>query len=272
MDKPYYMKNALFSVFLIAFFFVGKAQQPMNFHDFTGVTIQGEAISFSQYAGKKLLVVNTASFCGYTYQYADLQSLYQMYGGENFEIIGFPCNNFGNQEPGSDSTINEFCTNNYGVTFQMMERVDIKTGDTAEVFKWLQRADLNGVEDAQITWNFHKFLIDVDGKWVRHFISTTNPKDTAITNWITAEESTVSIKPVSFDQVKLYPNPTSNLTNLQFETATMRNIRVFNSLGKEVLNTNSVLSNLEINIADKGIYFIQIEEKGNIKTRKLIVQ
>jgi len=266
------MKNALLLINLIAFGFVGKAQQLMNFHDFTGVTIQGDAISFSQYFGKKILVVNTASFCGYTYQYEDLQSLYQLYGGENFEIIGFPCNNFGNQEPGSDSTIIEFCTNNYGVTFQMMERIDIQTGDTAEVFKWLQRGELNGVEDAQITWNFHKFLIDANGKWVRHFASTTNPKDTAITNWITADVSTISIQSFSAPHALLYPNPTSGITNLQFETAALRHIRVFNSLGKEVLNTNSTLSNLQINNTGKGIYFVQIEEKGIFQTQKLVVQ
>jgi len=266
------MKNTLLILILFAFTVIGNAQQAINFHDFNGITIQGDTISFDQFAGKKLLVVNTASFCAYTYQYEDLQSLYQMYGGENFEIIGFPCNNFGSQEPGSDSTINEFCTGNYGVTFQMMERIDIKTGDTAEVYKWLQRGELNGVEDAQVTWNFHKFLIDADGNWVNHFPSTTGPRDTAITNWITADVNTVGIRVLSTQPVQLFPNPSSGASNLQFETAVPRHIRVFNSLGKEILNTLSTLSNVQINLTAKGIYFVQIEEKGSLKTQKLIIK
>jgi glutathione peroxidase len=261
-------------LFLIAFNFAGKSQQLANFHDFTGVTIQGDSISFSQYAGKKLLVVNTASFCAYTYQYEDLQGLYNIYGGDQFEILGFPCNNFGSQEPGSDSTIIDFCTGNYGVTFQMMSRIDIKTGDTAEVYKWLQRGDLNGVEDVQVSWNFHKFLIDPDGNYVRHFPSTTVPRDTAITNWITAEfVSTVSTNDLANSNFELFPNPTDGSSTINFKTPAFRTINIFNSLGEEILNQTNFNSSTQINLDSKGIYYIRILEKnGSCRTQKLIVQ
>lgn len=267
------MKITTTILLLIVFTFVGKSQQLMNFHDFTGVTIQGDSISFSQYAGKKLLIVNTASFCAYTYQYEDLQSLYNIYGGGQFEILGFPCNNFGSQEPGSDSTIIDFCTGNYGVTFQMMSRVDIKTGDTAEVYKWLQRSDLNGVEDAQVSWNFHKFLIDPDGNYVRHFPSTTVPRDTAITNWITAEfVSTVSTNDLAKSNVQLFPNPSEGSASLNFGNIANRKIIVFNAVGQEVLNETTYNSNFPIQLNTKGIYFVHVYANGNLTTKKLLIQ
>jgi glutathione peroxidase len=268
------MKITTTILFLIAFTFAGKSQQLANFHDFTGVTIQGDTISFSQYVGKKLLVVNTASFCAYTYQYEDLQGLYDIYGDGQFEILGFPCNNFGSQEPGSDSTIIDFCTGNYGVTFQMMSRVDIKTGDTAEVYKWLQRGELNGVEDAQVTWNFHKFLIDPDGNYVRHFPSTTVPRDTAITNWIEAEFiSTVNTNDLANSNFELFPNPTDGSSTINFKTLAFRTINIFNSLGEEILNQTNFNSSTQIDLNRKGIYYIRISEKnGSCRTQKLIVQ
>ncbi len=158
--------------------------QALNFHSYDAITILGDTISLSQYYGKKVMVVNTASFCGYTPQFEDLENLYLQYNQNNFEILGFPCNDFSNQDPHGDSTILDFCTSNYNVTFQMMSKVKVITGDTAPVYKWLQRADLNGVANAHVAWNFNKFLIDEAGNWVRHFTSTTLPGDTAIVNWI----------------------------------------------------------------------------------------
>lgn len=137
--------------------------QIQTFHDYKGQTITGPNLNFSNFYGKKVMVVNTASFCGWTYQYETLQDLYDQYKNNNFEIVGFPCNDFSSQEPGSDSTINDFCTGIYGITFQMMSKVSIVSHDTAEVYKWLQRADLNGVADAHVSWNFNKFLIDEAG-------------------------------------------------------------------------------------------------------------
>jgi glutathione peroxidase len=156
----------------------------LTFHSYEAKTILGDTINLSQYYGKKVMVVNTASFCGFTPQFEDLENLYLQYNTYNFEIIGFPCNDFSNQDPHSDSVILDFCTDNYNVTFQMMSKVEVVTGDTAPVYKWLQRGDLNGVSDAQVAWNFNKFLIDEAGHWVRHFGSATLPGDTAITNWI----------------------------------------------------------------------------------------
>lgn len=158
--------------------------QAFTFHSYEAKTILGDTINLSQYYGKKVMVVNTASFCGFTPQFEDLENLYLQYNAYNFEIIGFPCNDFSNQDPHSDSVILDFCTDNYNVTFQMMSKVEVVTGDTAPVYKWLQRGDLNGVSNAQVAWNFNKFLIDEAGHWVRHFGSATLPGDTAITNWI----------------------------------------------------------------------------------------
>jgi glutathione peroxidase len=122
------------------------SQTNSSFHDFEVRTILGDTISLSQFAGKKVMVVNTASFCSYTFQYGLLESLREQYStAYNFEILGFPCNDFGNQEPGHDTTILEFCTNTYNVQFPMMSSIHIQTGDTAAVYKWLQRAELNGV-------------------------------------------------------------------------------------------------------------------------------
>lgn len=177
------MKNVYALIALLGTAFTLAAQNP-TFHSYEAETILGDTISLSQYYGKKVLVVNTASFCAYTPQFEDLENLYLQYKQNNFEIIGFPCNDFANQDPHSDSTILDFCTDNYNVTFQMMSKVQIVTGDTAPVYKWLQRADLNGVQNAHVAWNFNKFLIDETGHWVKHFTSSTLPGDTAITNWI----------------------------------------------------------------------------------------
>jgi glutathione peroxidase len=130
------------------------------------------------------MVVNTASFCGFTPQFEDLQDLYEQYNQHNFEILGFPCYNFDNQDPGADSTILEFCTEEYGVTFQMMSKIKAVVSDTAPAFRWLQEEVLNGVADAPITWNFHKFLIDEAGHWVAHHSSLVNPMSSQITDWI----------------------------------------------------------------------------------------
>lgn len=179
-------------VLLLSFCSVLNAQSPESFHSFEVRTIQGDTISLSQFAGKKIMVVNTASYCAYTYQYGQLESLYQQYADQNFTILGFPCNDFGNQEPGTDSSVAEFCSNTYNVQFPMMSIIHIRTGDTAAVYKWLQRGDLNGVSDAIVSWNFNKFLIDEDGNWVRHFPSTVLPSDTAIVNWILSDSGEVT--------------------------------------------------------------------------------
>lgn len=155
-----------------------------NFHQFKANTLEGEVLDFSTLKGKKLLVVNVASKCGLTPQYTDLQKLYEKYGGDAFEIIGFPANNFMGQEPGSSEEIATFCQKNYGVTFTMMEKVDVKGKNQSPVYKWLTSKDENGVMDGKVSWNFEKFLIDENGNLVKNLEPKTDPMDDEIVNWV----------------------------------------------------------------------------------------
>ncbi|MFP4557414.1 MAG: glutathione peroxidase [Bacteroidales bacterium] len=159
--------------------------QNKTLHDFTVETIKGETISLSQFKGKKVMVVNTASKCGLTPQYEQLEKVYRDYGGKNFVIIGFPANNFLNQEPGSNADIQEFCKENYGVTFPMMAKISVKGDDIHPLYNWLTAKEQNGVLDAKITWNFQKFLIDEQGKVVKSMSPRTKPDDSEIVGWIT---------------------------------------------------------------------------------------
>jgi glutathione peroxidase len=154
---------------------------PKSLHEFKSKTLEGKEFNFANLKGKKILIVNTASECGYTPQYKDLQALYEKYSSKNFVIIGFPCNDFGGQEPGTDTEIKSFCTKNYGVTFQMMEKVSIAT---SPIYQWLTHKTENGVLDATVKWNFNKFLIDEQGHLVKYLASSVKPMDSEITNWI----------------------------------------------------------------------------------------
>jgi glutathione peroxidase len=154
---------------------------PKSLHEFKSKTLEGKEFNFANLKGKKILIVNTASECGYTPQYKDLQALYEKYSSKNCVIIGFPCNDFGGQEPGTDTEIKSFCTKNYGVTFQMMEKVSIAT---SPIYQWLTHKTENGVLDATVKWNFNKFLIDEQGHLVKYLASSVKPMDSEITNWI----------------------------------------------------------------------------------------
>jgi glutathione peroxidase len=158
-----------------------KAQ---TFYDLKAKTIDGKDFDFSELKGKKVLIVNTASKCGFTPQYEDLEKLYQQYKDKNFVIIGFPANNFGHQEPGTNSDIKEFCTKNYGVTFQMMEKIDVKGDDMNAVYKWLTEKSLNGKMDSSVKWNFQKYMIDENGNLVDVVYSNEKPTADKIVNWI----------------------------------------------------------------------------------------
>lgn len=155
-----------------------------SFFDFTTKTIEGKDFALSSLKGKKVLVVNTASLCGNTPQYKDLESLYKKYGGDKFVIIGFPANNFAQQEPGSNSEIQEFCSRNYGVTFPMMSKISVKGDDADPIYKWLTRKELNGKMDSEVKWNFQKYLINEEGKLVAEFDPKVNPLSDDIVNWI----------------------------------------------------------------------------------------
>lgn len=143
-------------------------------------SIDGQDFDLAQLKGKRLLIVNTASFCGYTPQYEQLQELYKEYGGDEFAIIGFPANNFGKQEPHDNETIKEFCSKNYGVEFMMMEKISVSGKDIHPLYKWLTSKDENGLKDAPVKWNFQKFLIDEQGKLVEVYGSSTSPLDESI--------------------------------------------------------------------------------------------
>lgn len=145
-----------------------------NIYQFKVASLDGNTIDFSSFKGKKILVVNTASECGYTPQYKELEELYEKYKAK-LVIVGFPANNFGEQEPGSNSEIKTFCQKNYGVTFPMAAKISVKGDDTAPIYQWLTHKDKNGVLDAEVQWNFNKFLIDENGKMLAYFPSKTTP-------------------------------------------------------------------------------------------------
>src|SRR6185312_8323346 len=140
-------------------------------YDFKITGLDGNPIDLSQYKGKKILIVNTASKCGYTPQYADLEKLYTTYK-DKLVIIGFPANNFAQQEPGSNKEISEFCTKNYGVTFPMAAKISVKGDDMAPIYHWLTEKKNNGFQDSEVKWNFQKYLIDENG----HLVAVFAPK------------------------------------------------------------------------------------------------
>jgi glutathione peroxidase len=158
-----------------------------SFYDLKVKKLNGEDFDFDQLRGKRVLIVNTASECGFTPQYAQLQELYELYGGENFTIIGFPSNDFGGQEPGSNAEIAGFCQKNYGVTFPMMDKIAIKGDDAHPLYRWLTQKSQNGVGDAEVRWNFNKFLVDENGNWVAHYGSKTEPLDEEILEFVKGE-------------------------------------------------------------------------------------
>lgn len=152
-----------------------------SIYDFKVESLEGGSIDFSKFKGKKILIVNTASKCGYTKQYEGLQKLYESYK-EKLVIVGFPANNFGQQEPGSNVEISEFCKKNYGVTFPMAAKISVKGDDQAAIFKWLCNKSENGVLDAEIKWNFGKFLLDEKGALLAYFPSKVEPMSEEITS------------------------------------------------------------------------------------------
>ena len=158
-------------------------QTDYTIYQFKVLGLEGDTIDFAKFKGKKILIVNTASKCKYTPQYEYLEKLYATYG-DKLVIIGFPCNDFGGQEPGTAVDIREFCTKNYGVTFLMASKVTIKGKDMAPIYRWLTSKEENGVMDADITWNFHKFLIDENGKLIAKFGSKTSPYDDEIVAYL----------------------------------------------------------------------------------------
>lgn len=142
-----------------------------------------QLIDFAAFRGKKILLVNVASRCGFTYQYEGLEQLYQE-NKDNLVVIGFPCNQFLMQEPGSEEKIANFCAVNYGVTFPMTRKIKVKGRNAHDIYKWLTKKKLNGLADIKVTWNFNKFLIDEDGQIIGHFGADVKPSDEAILEYL----------------------------------------------------------------------------------------
>lgn len=180
------MLRGLILVALLTAYVSLSHSQPKSLHDFTVKTLEGEDFPLSTLRGKKVMVVNTASKCGLTPQYEALEKLYRKYGGEKFVIIGFPANNFLNQEPGSAATIREFCTQEFNITFPLMEKVSVKGKDIHPIYRWLTSKELNGVLDAPVSWNFQKFLIDEQGNLVDFLPPREKPDSPKVIAWIMA--------------------------------------------------------------------------------------
>ena len=146
--------------------------------------LYGKEFDFSSLKGKKVLIVNTASECGLTPQYKDLEAIYEKYKDKNFVIVGFPANNFGSQEPGNNEQIAKFCQLNYGVTFPMMSKISVKGADKNEVYQFLTEKNRNGLQDSEVEWNFQKYLINEEGELVKVLSPRVLPTDAAIVGWI----------------------------------------------------------------------------------------
>ena len=168
------------SILSVAAFSQGEKS---GFYSFKVKTLEGKDFDFSSLKGKKVMIVNTASKCGFTPQYEDLEALYRQYKQE-LEIIGFPANNFLNQEPGSAFEIRQFCTINYDVTFPLMEKISVKGKDMHPVYQWLTSKELNGFEDSNVQWNFQKYLLDENGKLIKVIKPRVKPTDPEILNWL----------------------------------------------------------------------------------------
>ena len=174
-------------MFLILFPTLFKGQPSSTIHQFTANNIEGNTINFKDFKGKKLLIVNTASKCGLTPQFKELQNQFEKYKSHNFMIIGFPSNDFAKQDPGSNNEIKSFCERNYGVSFLMMEKISVKGDSIHPIYKWLTQKSENGVINSKVKWNFQKYLIDENGFLVDVVSPIKKPNCRKITNWLNSK-------------------------------------------------------------------------------------
>jgi glutathione peroxidase len=181
------MKKLILIAFLVFGFHINaqtNSSMSNSIHQFTTTALEGESFDFSSLKGKKVMVVNTASKCGLTPQYKDLQALYEQFKDENFVIVGFPANNFMGQEPGTNEEIAAFCERNYGVGFPMMEKISVKGKDMHPIYQFLTQKKKNGKMDSDVEWNFQKYLINESGELEMVISPRTNPMDSKIVDWI----------------------------------------------------------------------------------------
>lgn len=161
-----------------------KTMSASNIYQFKVTDLSGNEFDFATLKGKKVMIVNTASKCGLTPQYKDLEALYKEYKDKGFVIVGFPANNFAAQEPGTSKEIAEFCQLNYGVSFPMMDKISVKGDDMAPIYHFLTEKSKNGLQDSEVEWNFQKYLINENGELVKVISPRTLPTDPEVVNWI----------------------------------------------------------------------------------------
>ena len=176
--KPFLIFTGL--LLLISFSYSNKVPIATSIYEIEINSLEGEAINLKSFKGKKILFVNVASKCGFTPQYGELQKLHETYK-DKLVIIGVPCNQFGQQEPGNAKEIKSFCTKNYGVDFLITEKVDVKGEGQHELYKWLTDKSLNNIKGSQVKWNFQKYLIDENGQLIDYFSSAVKPLSDKIT-------------------------------------------------------------------------------------------
>lgn len=178
----------ILSLFVILISLISCQAQSKNdmktIYDYKVEDINGDEFNFADLKGKKILIVNTASKCGFTPQFDGLEKLYQKYKDDNFVIVGFPSNDFGQQDPGSNEEIAEYCRLNYGVTFPMMSKISVKGDSIAPIYEFLTKKELNGKKSSSVKWNFQKYIINEDGTLEDYFYSITEPESKKITKWI----------------------------------------------------------------------------------------
>ena len=174
-------QSSIFFLFIILFMSNVNSQ---SIYQFEAEDINGKLISMSSFKGKKIMIVNTASKCGLTPQYKELEELYEKYKDKNLVIVGFPANNFMRQEPGNNKEIAQFCSATYGITFPMMAKISVKGKDMHPLYKFLTKKELNGKISSSVKWNFQKYLIDENGFLSKVISPQTSPLDKEITEWI----------------------------------------------------------------------------------------
>lgn len=248
-----------------------------DFYSLEAKKINGEMLQFSELKGKKLMIVNTASYCGYTYQYAELQELYEKYGGSQFEIIGFPANNFNNQEPGSDEDIEKFCRENFGITFTMMSKISVVGDDMHPVYQWLTQKEKNGVRNSQVQWNFQKYLISEDGSFFQVLGTTISPLNVMITDWL---DETVAVAENKADaEIIVFPNPAEDYIALNSKNipAGKLTAAVLDIYGRQAAGSGGVesfdgINSVRINTAglSSGVYFCVINTDRGVIVKRFV--
>jgi glutathione peroxidase len=186
MPKNTEMKRKYFIIYslIIMGASLGVKAQEKTFFDYKAKDTFGDTINLSVFKGKKVLVVNTASKCGFTSQYEGLEKLYRKYKNNDFVIVAFPANNFMSQEPGTNEDIRQFCNSNYDISFQLMSKISVKGSNQHCIYQWLTSKELNGKENSKVKWNFQKYMINPDGSLHGYLKPSTDPFDEEIISWI----------------------------------------------------------------------------------------